>query len=257
MVFNNSEAVSGVRLQKVLSVAGIASRRAAERLITQGRVTVNGQVVTKLGTRADLKHDNVSVDGHKIRQGDRRRYLLINKPRGYVTTRYDPQRRRTVLDLVSRVREYVYPIGRLDYDSEGLLLLTNDGELAYQLTHPRQELERVYEVVVLGVPSSNKLKWLSSGMSLGGQRKTRATVRLLGGHRKRNEDQARVSITLREGRNRQVRRMFAAIGHPVVRLRRVQFGPIQVRALALGDYRDLSLKEIKKLRLAVTPTSAL
>jgi len=257
MVSNSSEFVSGIRLQKILSVAGIASRRAAERLMEQGRVTVNGRVVTKLGTRADLEHDNVSVDGQRIRSGDRRRYLLMNKPRGYVTTRHDPERRRTVLDLVPRVREYVYPIGRLDYDSEGLLLLTNDGELAYQLTHPRQELERVYEVVVFGVPASNKLQRLSSGMSLGDPRRTKAIVRLLGGHRKRNENQARVSVTLREGRNRQVRRMFAAIGHPVIRLRRIQFGPIKVRDLALGDYRDLSLKEIKKLRLAVTPISGL
>ena len=247
----HSDGTSGIRLQKILSAAGIASRRAAERLMQDGRVTVNGRVVTKLGTHATPGIDDVRVDGRRVGHGQRRRYLLVNKPRGYVTTRHDPQRRRTVLDLIPRVREYVYPVGRLDYDSEGLLLLTNDRELAARLTHPRHALDRVYEAVVQGVPSAVQLRRLASGVSVGGERTAPATVRLLGGHRRRREEQARVQITLREGRNRQVRRMLEHIGHPVVRLRRTHIGPLHVRGLKLGDHRELSRDEVDALRRAV------
>ena len=247
---------SGVRLQKILSTAGIASRRAAERLMQEGRVTVNGRVVTELGTRADPVRDAVRVDGRRVGRARRLRYILLNKPRGVVTTRNDPQRRRTVLDLLPRVREYVYPVGRLDYDSEGLLLLTNDGDLAASLMHPRHGLERVYEARVEGVPSAASLRRLRVGVTLDGRRTAPVEVRLLGGHRPRSEDQARLELTLREGRNRQVRRMLAVVGHTVRRLRRVQFGPIRDRHLKAGCHRELSRRELTALRAAVAPAAA-
>jgi 23S rRNA pseudouridine2605 synthase len=256
------ERVPGVRLQKILSAAGVASRRAAERLMQEGRVTVNGRAVTELGSRADPAQDVVRVDGRRVSLDQRRRYLLVNKPRGYLTTRYDPQQRKTVLDLIPRVRQYVYPVGRLDCDSEGLLLLTNDGELAELLTHPGHAVERVYEAVLRGVPSATELRRLSSGVSLDGCRTAPARVRLLGGHRRppagsgQGRDQSRVQIMLREGRNRQVRRMFEAIGHQVIRLRRVRLGPLLARGLKPGDHRELTRAEVEALHRAALPSRA-
>src|SRR5256885_4200194 len=145
------------RLQKILSQAGIASRRASEKLMVEGRVSVNGATVTELGTKADPAHDDIRVDGRRIKTPERHLYLLLNKPRGYVTTRSDPHKRPTVLDLLKGVREYIYPVGRLDYDSEGLLILTNDGDLAARLTHPRHGVARVYEAQVLGAPDAHDL----------------------------------------------------------------------------------------------------
>ena len=240
-----------VRLQKILAFAGIASRRAAERMIAEGRVSVNGEVVTQLGSRADPERDNVRVDGRRVGSAQRRRYLLLNKPVGYVTTRSDPQHRRTVLDLVPRVREYVYPVGRLDYDSEGVLLLTNDGDLAARLTHPRYGVERVYEAVVRGIPSATAIRRLAAGVVIDGRRAEPAEVQLQGGHATRRGDQARASVTIREGRNRQVRRMFEAVGHPVIRLRRTRLGPLGVRGLKPGEVRDLSSEEVAALRRSV------
>ena len=245
-----------MRLQKILSTAGIASRRAAERLMQEGRVTVNGHVVTTLGTRADPARDAVRVDGRRVGYARRLRYILLNKPRGVVTTRNDPHRRRTVLDLMPRVREYVYPVGRLDYDSEGLLLVTNDGNLAASLMHPRQGLERVYAALVEGVPSAASLQRLRAGVPLDGRRTAPVEVRLLGGHRTRSKDQARLEITLREGRNRQVRRMLAVVGHTVRRLQRIQLGPLRDRHLKTGCHRELSRRELAELRAAVAPAGA-
>ena len=243
-------AARGVRLQKILSAAGVASRRAAERLMRERRVTVNGEIVTELGTRADPERDVVRVDARRVERLPRRRYMLLNKPRGVVTTRSDPQRRQTVLDLMPRVREYIYPVGRLDYDSEGLLLLTNDGALAERLTHPRHALERVYEALVRGIPSEAELRRLCAGVHLDGRRTAPVEAHLIGGHRARRTDQARVEIVLREGRNRQVRRMLIAVGHPVLRLRRVQFGPLRDRGLKTGEYRELLPRELAALRAA-------
>src|ERR671934_1906679 len=158
------------RLQKILSQAGVASRRASEQLMLDGRVTVNGETVRELGTKADAAHDDIRVDGRRIRVPERHRYLLLNKPRGYVTTRSDPQRRRTVIDLLAGVREYVYPVGRLDYDTEGLLLLTNDGDLAARLTHPRHGIERTYEARVAGIPDHEAIERLSGGVVIDGER---------------------------------------------------------------------------------------
>ena len=238
------------RLQKILSAAGIASRRTAETLIAQGRVTVNGRTVTEPGTKAGLEDDDVRVDGRRVKGVQRRRYLLLYKPRGYITTRSDPQHRPTVIDLVANggVKEYVYPVGRLDYDSEGLLLLTSDGELAAHLTHPRHGIEREYEVRVRGVPDQHDLDRLSRGISLEGRRTAPAVVELTKVIEAENGQQALLSFVIREGRNRQVRNMCDAIGHPVVRLRRKRIGPIVDEHIRPGEFRDLTEREIALLR---------
>jgi 23S rRNA pseudouridine2605 synthase len=229
------------RLQKILSQAGIASRRASEQLMLEGRVTVNGETIRALGTKADPA-DDIRVDGRRIKIPERHVYLLLNKPRGYVTTRSDPQKRPTVIDLVKGVREYVYPVGRLDYDSEGLLILTNDGDLAARLTHPRHEVPRVYEARVLGDPDAHDLSRLSKGIVIDGRRTEPAKVVSLG--------PGRLRITVHEGRNRQVRKMCEAIGHPVSELRRVSVGPIRDPKLKPGQWRELSAQEVDSLRRA-------
>ena len=238
------------RLQKLLSGAGIASRRAAEDLIRQGRVSLNGRTVTELGTKADLARDEIKVDGRRVKGITRYRYLLLNKPRGYVTTRSDPQKRRTVMSLLGDVREYVYPVGRLDYDSEGLLLLTNDGDLAAALTHPSHEVERVYKVQVAGVPDERALERLQKGVPLDGKRTAPAEVRIARGDRERLATSATLLMTIREGRNRQVRRMCEAVGHPVERLTRVKIGPLSDGGLRPGQVRDLTAAEVRNLKSA-------
>jgi pseudouridine synthase len=230
------------RIQKILSQAGIASRRASEQLMLDGRVSVNGETIRELGTKADPARDDIRVDGRRIKIAERHIYLLLNKPRGYVTTRSDPQKRPTVIDLLKGVREYVYPVGRLDYDSEGLLILTNDGDLAARLTHPRHGVPRVYEARVLGEPDAHDLSRLSKGVTVDGRRTEPAKVVSLGpGH---------LRITVHEGRNRQVRKMCEAIGHPVDELRRVAIGPIRDNRLKLGQWRELSTLEVESLRRA-------
>lgn len=250
-----------IRLQKLLSHAGFASRRAAEKLIAEGRVTVNGTTVREMGTKADPAVDDVRVDGRRVKSAERHRYILLNKPAGYVTTRSDPQRRRTVIDLLSGVREYVYPVGRLDYDTEGLLLLTNDGELAARLTHPRHGIPRTYEARVSGVPDEDAVERLRAGIPLDGRRTMPADVLLLNrgprhGARSGREPEGVLLITIREGRNRQVRRMCEAVGHPVRKLKRTKFGPITDRRLAPGQWRELSAAEIRTLQtLAEEPVT--
>ncbi len=232
------------RLQKILSQAGIASRRASEKLMIEGRVSVNGRTVTELGTKADLARDDIRVDGRRIKAPERHRYVLLNKPRGYMTTRSDPQKRATVLDLLKGVREYIYPVGRLDYDSEGLLILTNDGDLAARLTHPRHGIARVYEARVLGEPDAHDISRLAKGVTIDGRRTEPADVVTIGpGH---------LRITVREGRNRQVRKMCDAIGHPVDELRRVAIGPIRDPKLKTGAWRDLTPQEVERLRRAAS-----
>jgi 23S rRNA pseudouridine2605 synthase len=240
------------RLQKILSQAGIASRRAAERLMLEGRVTVNGTTARELGTKADAAHDDIRVDGRRIKLPERHRYLLLNKPRGYVTTRSDPERRPTVVDLLRGVHEYVYPVGRLDYDSEGLLLLTNDGDLAARLTHPRHGVARVYEARVLGVPDARDLERLSRGIIIEGRRTQPADIRIQ--PHSRDARHATLVVTLREGRNRQVRSMCEAIGHPVTELRRVAIGPIRDARLKAGQWRELTEQEVERLRTSAAQT---
>lgn len=253
-----------VRLQKILSQSGLASRRAAEKLIAEGRVTLNGSTVREMGVKADPAVDDIRVDGRRVKVAGRHRYILLYKPVGYVTTRSDPQRRPTVIDLLEGVREYVYPVGRLDYDTEGLLLLTNDGDLAARLTHPRHEVERTYEARVAGVPDEDALARLRKGIPLDGRRTMPAEVRLLnpGGPSNRDRHGAGVReggsrrttgvvlLTIREGRNRQVRRMLEAVGHPVRSLKRVRIGGLSDRRLKPGQWRDVTAVELAALRQA-------
>jgi 23S rRNA pseudouridine2605 synthase len=240
--------VALTRLQKILSQAGVASRRAAETLIAEGRVSVNGTTVREMGTKADPATDNIRVDGRRIKSAEVRRYILLNKPAGYVTTRSDPQRRPTIIDLLRGVHEYVYPVGRLDYDTEGLLLLTNDGDLAARLTHPRHGVERTYEARVAGVPDAAAIERLRNGIPLDGRRTLPADVRLL--NRGRADRDGVLVITIREGRNRQVRRMCEAVGHPVRALTRTRIGPVSDKRLKPGGWRDLTPAEIRSLRRA-------
>ena len=239
------------RLQKILSAAGVASRRAAEELIAQGRVSVNGRTVTEAGTKADAATDEIKVDGRRVKTAQRPRYLLVYKPRGYVTTRDDPQKRKTVMALLGSVREYVYPVGRLDYDSEGLLLVTNDGDLAAALTHPRHQVEREYRAVVAGRPDARALERLARGVVLDGRRTAPAAVRLAPADR--GATSAVLYITIREGRNRQVRRMCEAVGHPVERLARIRIGPLRDDRLRAGEVRDLTDVEVRALKKAIVP----
>ncbi len=240
-----------IRLQKILSAAGVASRRAAETMIVAGRVSVNGDIVTELGTRADPDTDEIRVDGRRIGR-PRRRYLALFKPRGYVTTRSDPQHRPTVLDLLG-TSDYIYPVGRLDYDSEGLLLLTNDGEVAERLMHPRYGVDREYEARVRGVPDVATVQRIARGVVIEGRRTAPAQVRLVETGRGARGDQSILAIVLHEGRTRQVRKMCEAVGHPVVRLRRVRIGPIRLGAMRAGEFRALTRAEIEQLeRVAAT-----
>jgi 23S rRNA pseudouridine2605 synthase len=232
------------RLQKILSQAGVASRRASEQLMLEGRVTVNGATIRELGTKAEST-DDIRVDGRRVKVPDHHVYLLLNKPRGYVTTRADPERRPTVLDLV-RVHEYVYPVGRLDFDSEGLLLLTNDGALAARLIHPRHGVARVYEARVLGSLDDRDMRRLARGIELDGQRTAPAEIERLSDR----TDRTTIRLTLTEGRNRQVRKMCEAIGHPVEYLRRVAIGPLRDNRLKVGEWRPLTADEVARLKRA-------
>ena len=244
------------RLQKILSRAGIASRRASELLMLDGRVTVNGTSVRELGTKADPARDDIRVDGRRVKLPDRHRYILLNKPRGYVTTRSDPQRRPTVMDLLRGISEYVYPVGRLDFDSEGLLILTNDGELVARLTHPRHGVARVYEARVHGVPDARDLDRLARGVTIDGRRTEAAEIRAISRRPSTRAAEATsmlLEITVREGRNRQVRKMCEAIGHPVTDLKRVAIGPIRDGKLKVGHWRELHADEVERLHKGTAP----
>ncbi|MHB1132386.1 MAG: pseudouridine synthase [Chloroflexota bacterium] len=233
---------SGIRLQKYLAQAGVASRRAAEEIILQGRVAVNGNVVTELGTRVRPGQDVVTLDGRHVGAREDLVYFALNKPRGVVSTARDPEGRPTVLDLV-RTQQRIYPVGRLDADSEGLLLLTNDGELAQAVTHPSHEWEKEYRVMVTGTPSRRTLALLSGGMDLDGQRTAPAWISDEGG----NGETTWLRVVLHEGRNRQIRRMCEALGHPVRYLQRVRIGPVRLGNLGVGQYRRLNATELNAL----------
>jgi len=237
------------RLQKILSQAGVASRRASEQLMLDGRVTVNGTTVRELGAKADPAADDIRVDGRRVKLPERHRYVLLNKPRGYVTTRSDPHKRPTVIDLIG-AREYIYPVGRLDFDSEGLLILTKDGDLAARLTHPSHGVNRIYEARVLGIPDAHDVQRLTRGVVIDGRRTDPAQIELMPG--KRDDRHATLRITIHEGRNRQVRKMCEAIGHPVERLRRVAIGPLRDARLKPGQWRDLTAEEVARLRGTVS-----
>jgi 23S rRNA pseudouridine2605 synthase len=277
------------RLQKIIAAAGIASRRKAEELITSGMVSVNGQIVTELGSKADPERDHIRVNGKLLHGAERQTYLLMNKPKGYVTTTHDPEHRPTVMDLLHSVRARVYPVGRLDYASEGLLLLTNDGELAHRLMKAATHVPKVYVVKVAGKPDAAGLEKLRRGVSIpesrfltprgvrndsgdeaslprkGNDERSQADRKR--GRAGRGDDQRRVKtapakvrlvregdnpwyeITLTEGKNRQIRRMFEAIGHHVEKIKRVRYGPLSLD-VPPGEFRKLSVGEVDKLRSA-------
>ena len=216
----------------------------------EGRVSVNGTTILDPGAKADPERDEIRVDGSRIKGRERPRYLLLNKPRGFVTTRSDPQGRNTVLALLQGVREYVYPVGRLDYDSEGLLILTNDGDLAARLTHPKHEVERVYEARVSGVPDAKALTRLARGVIIDGHKTAPAKVRVLTVIPNPRRDHAILELIIHEGRNRQVRKMCEAVGHRVLGLRRTRIGPIADPKLPVGGWRDLLPREVTALRHA-------
>jgi len=281
--------MSSERLQKIIAAAGIASRRAAEKLIIGGAVSVNGQVVTELGTKADLERDHIRVNGKLLHGVERHVYLLMNKPKGYVTTVHDPEGRPTVMDLLRGIRGRVYPVGRLDYASEGLLLLTNDGELAQGLMKAASHVPKTYVVKVAGTPAESGLEKLRRGLTIsaetGFQRKKKDTAgiksRFLdsgdesasgfvtsarndkpkrrGGQREktapakirliRESENPWYEVTLIEGKNRQIRRMFEEIGHHVEKIKRVRYGPLNLD-IPPGEFRRLSVGEVEKLKAA-------
>jgi len=241
------------RLQKIIAAAGISSRRKAEELITQGRVSVNGQTVTELGSKADIERDHIKVDGKLLQGVERHVYLLLNKPKGYVTTVTDPERRPTVMDLIQSVGARIYPVGRLDWSSEGLLLLTNDGELASKLTHASSHVPKTYLVKIAGKAKEEEIDKLRRGIRIGARPGRRmetihtapAQVRLM-------KDAANpwYEVTLIEGKNRQIRRMFEEIGHHVEKIKRVRYGPLTLD-VEPGQFRELSPGEVSGLRRAV------
>jgi len=233
------------RLQKVLAAAGVASRRKCEEIIAAGRVTVNGKTVTGLGTKVDPAADEIAVDGRKI-ELQQKVYLAFHKPKGVISSVRDPAGRQTVIDYLRGVKERVYPVGRLDYDTEGLLLLTNDGEWANLLMHPRFRIPKTYLVYTKGVPHGDVLDKLRGGVLLDDGPTAPAEVEYADIDPDMRE--AVIQITIHEGRNRQVRRMFDAVGFPVVRLRRIRFGTIHLDGLPRGKWRRLTGEEVAEMR---------
>lgn len=234
------------RLQKIISRAGAASRREAEKLILAGRVCLNGQVVTELGLQADPERDTISIDGQALKPSVPRLYFLLNKPQGYISAVKDDRGRKTVIDLLPDVKEYIYPVGRLDYDTEGLLVLTNDGEMMNGLLHPRYEIAKTYLAKAQGVLRQGQLKKLAEGVLLEDGMTAPAKARLV----KKAQDNSAclVQLTIHEGRNRQVRRMLQAVGHKVLRLRRTGFAGLTLRGVDLGAYRELTKEEVESLK---------
>lgn len=232
------------RLQKVLANAGVASRRHCEEMILAGRVKVNGEVVKTLGTKVDPEKDKIEVNSELLKIEAPKIYLMLNKPAGYVTTAHDPQGRPTVIDLVADAGVRVYPVGRLDFDTEGLLLLTNDGELTFALTHPKHEVKKTYQAMVQGFPDADKLKRFQKGLRLADGLTAPAGVKLV----KKVRGNTWLEITIYEGRNRQIRRMCETIGHPVIKLKRIKLGFLTLEKLEEGKYRQLTQEEVGKLK---------
>jgi 23S rRNA pseudouridine2605 synthase len=233
------------RLQKILAQAGVASRRKCEELILAGKVEVNGELVTTLGTKVDPDQDIITVSGRAIRS-ENKIYIMFNKPKGVITSASDNKGRKVVTDYLKGINERVYPVGRLDYDTEGLLLLTNDGEFANLLTHPKHHVPKTYHATVKGVPHGSALDKLKSGIQLEDGMTAPAEVEYKDIDEVNKESV--ISITIHEGRNRQVRRMFEAISHPVIRLKRISFGDIMLQNLKRGSYRHLTKDEINHLQ---------
>ncbi|PIC71934.1 pseudouridine synthase [Sporosarcina sp. P18a] len=233
------------RLQKVLAQAGVASRRKSEKLILDGLVKVNGKVITELGTKVS-RMDTIEVEGVQLTK-ETPVYYLLYKPRGYISTVDDEKGRKTVMDLIPEVSQRIFPVGRLDYDTSGVLLMTNDGDFSYLMTHPKFEIKKKYVAKVKGIPSRDDLKKLETGIELEDGSTAPARVKMTSSDKKTNS--AIVEITIHEGRNRQVRRMFDAINCPVQKLKREEFANLTTRGLNAGEARELTRHELKQLRV--------
>lgn len=233
-----------IRLQKFLANAGVASRRASEKIIQDGRVKVNGKIVTVLGTKIDPEIDEVTIDGKPCIKPSCYTYILMNKPMGVVTTAKDPFGRPTVLDVITGFNERVYPVGRLDKDTEGLLILTNDGEATYRLTHPKHEVEKTYFACVRGRVDKKQVRRLEKGVKLEDGLTSPAKVKII----KYEENLTLLEIKIHEGRKRQVKRMCSAIGNPVVYLKRTHIGKLSLKGLKPGQWRFMSAKEIQYIK---------
>lgn len=238
------------RIQKIISAAGVTSRRAAEQLIIEGRVRVNGKVVTELGSKADASKDHIKVDGKLINPKQPPTYLMLNKPAGYVTTLSDPEGRPTVQDLLKGVKTRVYPVGRLDYNTEGMLILTNDGDFAHLITHPKHEFPKTYLAKVKGVLDEKQMESLETGVFLDDGKTAPAKLKKI----RKEEANSWVEITIHEGRKRQVRRMFDRVGRSVIKLKRIRTGNLMLGDLAEGKFRYLTGAEVKALKdMALNP----
>lgn len=231
------------RLQKILAQAGVCSRRAAEELISSGQVTVDGKVVTEMGLKVDLRTQKITAKGQPVRFSEKKVYVLLNKPEGYVTTLNDPQGRPIVTSLLKTVPERLFPVGRLDLDTKGALILTNDGDLAQRVQHPKFEVNKTYIARVTGKPSAAKLSQLEEGLEVEGQLTAPAKIKL----RKSSPKDSVIEITIHEGRKRQVRKMFTAIGHHVTELTRIAYGNLQLGSLKPGKFRFLSQADIARI----------
>jgi len=235
------------RLNKILAISGITSRRRADELISSGLVTVNGLVEKRVGSKAVWGVDSINVDGHPVPDPPKKIYLLLNKPFGYVSTLHDPEGRPIIRDLVKDVKERIYPVGRLDFDSSGLLILTNDGELAFRLMHPKFHIPRTYKVIVEGVISDKSVERLKKGVSLDDGPTNPARVRII----ETQQGRSVVRITIFEGRSREIRRMCEAVGHKTLKLTRIGYGNLDLGDLKVGKYRHLKNVEVKTLRKSV------
>lgn len=233
-----------MRLQKYIAHAGIASRRKAEELIKLGRVKVNGKVVKEMGLVIDPSADDICVDNHVVRLEEQKVYIMLNKPEGCVTTLSDEFNRPTVADLVEDIQERIYPVGRLDYDTSGLLLMTNDGDLSFHLTHPKHEVIKTYIAQIKGIPSKEEITIFKTGVDIGGYITAPADIEIL----KKDKATSLVQVRIHEGKNRQIRRMLEKINHPVIKLKRIAIGNIRLGNLPRGKWRHLTDEEIKYLK---------
>ncbi|MCE5200629.1 MAG: pseudouridine synthase [Armatimonadota bacterium] len=239
------------RLQKILAAAGVGSRRHCEVLITTGRVTVNGELITQLGAKADPDRDEISLDGKPIEPGQDKLYVLLNKPTGYTSTRFDRFAKNTVMELVDTIGTYLYPVGRLDVDTSGLMVLTNDGDFAQLIMHPSHQIEKTYVAEVHGKINAEALNALERGIELDDGPTAPAKVHLIS--YSPETDISKVELIIHEGRKRQVRRMLAAVGHRVVKLARVRLGDLDLKGVPEGQYRFLTQKEVSRLKKLATP----
>lgn len=233
------------RLQKIIRDAGFASRREAEQWILEGRVQVNGKIITDLGSKADDKKDEILVDGMPLYK-EKKVYFLFFKPKGIVTTLKDPQKRKTIQEFFKKIPERVFPVGRLDLDTEGLLLVTNDGDLMQGLLHPSKEIDKTYEAWVEGILDQDTIQKLKNGVLLSDGLTAPAKVKIL--KTEKDKDCSYIQIVIHEGKNRQVRRMMGAVGHPTISLRRTCFASLTLKDLKVGEYRPITEVELKKLR---------